>query len=99
MRGNGLGPEPAGSLRERGIISRMGDRRFTDRDGLRWEVRVRGKNEWTFEPAEDNAGPARTARAPGYERDPFELSVEELQRLLDSAPPPRPRKTQSPFLD
>lgn len=77
----------------------MGDRRFVDRAGLRWEVRVRGKSEWLFEPVEDNPGPARTATAPGYERDPFEMSVEELQTLLDSAPPPRPRTSKSPFLD
>ena len=77
----------------------MGDRRFADRDGRRWQVRVRGKSEWMFEPVEDNPGPARTATPPGYERDPFEMSVEELQALLDSAPPPRPRTSKSPFLD
>lgn len=77
----------------------MGDRRFVDRAGQRWEVRVRSKSEWLFEPVEGNPGPARGAQPPGYERDPFELSIEELQRLLDSAPPPGPRKTKSPFLD
>ena len=77
----------------------MGDRRFVDRDGLRWEVRVRGRSEWLFEPVEDNPERARSARPPGYERDPFELSVEELQKLLDSAPKPKPRPSNSPFLD
>jgi hypothetical protein len=35
---------------------------------------------------------------PGHETDPFELSVEELQRLLDAG---RPRRATgpSPFLD
>ncbi len=37
--------------------------------------------------------------APSYEPDPFELSIEELQRLLDSAPPPRSRSKLSPFGD
>lgn len=66
---------------------------------MRWEVRVRGRSEWDFEPVEGNPGPARTAAAPSHERDPFELSVEELRRLLDSAPPPRQRPRASPFLE
>jgi hypothetical protein len=74
-------------------------RRFPDRNGRRWEVRVIGRSEWSFEPVEGNPEPARSAGAPSYERDPFELSIEELQRLLDSAPPPRPRSARSPFLD
>ena len=77
----------------------MGDRRFADRDGHRWDVRVRGRSEWLFEPVEGNPGPARSAQPPGYERDPFEMSIEELQRLLDSAPPPKARPNKSPFLD
>lgn len=77
----------------------MADRRFTDRGGRRWEIRVRGRGEWTFEPVEDNPGPARAAMPPGYESDPFELSVEEIQALLDAAPAPRQRPKSSPFLD
>ncbi len=77
----------------------MGDRRFADRDGRRWEIRVRGKREWMFEPVEDNPGPTRTVTPPGYEADPFEMSIEELQKLLDAAPAPRPRPKSSPFLD
>ena len=77
----------------------MGYRRFQDRDGRRWEIRVRGKREWLFEPVEDNPGPARAVEPPGYEADPFELSVEELQALLDRAPAPRARTTKNPFLD
>ncbi len=77
----------------------MGDRRFQDRDGRRWQIRVRGKREWLFEPVEDNPGPTRPVTPPGYETDPFELSVEELQQLLDAAPIPRPKPRASPFLD
>jgi hypothetical protein len=77
----------------------MGDRRFTDGQGHRWDVRVRGRSEWLFEPADDNPGPSRTSAGPGYERDPFELSTEELQRLLDAARPLQRKPTQSPFLD
>lgn len=77
----------------------MGDRRFADRDGRRWEVRVRGRSEWRFEPVEDNPGPARTATPPGYETDPFELSVEELQKVLDAARASRGPSGPSPFKD
>jgi hypothetical protein len=37
--------------------------------------------------------------APGYERDPFEVSIEELQRLLDGAPRPMSGGRKSPFKD
>jgi hypothetical protein len=77
----------------------VADRRFADRDGKRWEVRVRGRSEWLFEPVEGNAGPARTGAPPGYETDPFELSIEELQRVLDGARAPRQRPKSSPFRD
>lgn len=77
----------------------MADRRFTGRDGRRWDVVVRGKREWRFEPVPDNPGPARTAEPPGYESDPFEMSVEELQALVEKAAPPRSGPAKSPFLD
>jgi len=77
----------------------MADRRFTARDGLRWDVVVRSRREWMLEPVPDNPGPARTVEPPGYEADPFELSVEELQALLDRAAPPRQTARKSPFLD
>ena len=48
---------------------------------------------------QDNPGPARVAVPPGYEADPFELSVEELQGLLDAAAPRRKPPGKSPFLD
>lgn len=77
----------------------MGDRHFVDRDKRRWEIRVRGRREWLFEPLDDNPGPTRSAAAPSHETDPFEMSVEELQALLDAAPKPKPRPESSPFLD
>ncbi len=75
----------------------MGFRRFVDRDGRAWEVRNRSQAEWDFEPVPGNPGPVRTAPAPGYERDPYELSIEELQRLLDGAPQAPSRSKPSPF--
>ena len=77
----------------------MGDRRFADGQGRRWDVVVRGRSEWVFEPVEDNPGPARTGAPPGYERDPFELSIEELQVVLDAARGPRAPRKKSPFQD
>jgi len=77
----------------------MGDRRFGDREGKRWDVVVRSRSEWIFEPVEDNPGPARAGAPPGYEADPFELSIEELQRVLDAAQGPRAPRKKSPFVD
>lgn len=76
----------------------MAYRRFDDSSGRAWEVVVRGR-QWRFEPIHDNPGPAREAEGPGYEKDPFELSVEELKRLLDKAQAPRPLPKKNPFLD
>jgi len=74
----------------------MGFRAFSDRDGRMWEVRDRSSREWEFSPGPNNPGPARLVAPPGYEKDPFEMSVEELQRLNTRGrlPPPcdgRPR--------
>jgi hypothetical protein len=77
----------------------MASRRFTDRDGKVWEVIPRSRAEWEFQPVADNPGARKVAQSPGYERDPFELSIEELQRLLDGASQPRSRSKRSPFLD
>lgn len=76
----------------------MGYRRFSDASGRAWEVVVRGR-QWRFEPVDDNPGPAREAEAPGYEKDPFELSIEELSRLLDKGQSPRAAPKKNPFLD
>jgi hypothetical protein len=74
-------------------------RAFTDREGHNWEVRVRSTSEWEFSPLHDNPRQAVSIRAPGYERDPYELSVEELQRLLDAVPAASRRERKSPFKD
>ncbi len=77
----------------------MGYRRFTDRNGNVWEIRDRSRDEWEFTPVAGNPEASRTAQAPGYEGDPFELSIEELQRMLDSVGPARSRPKRSPFRD
>jgi hypothetical protein len=77
----------------------MGYRRFTDRDGKMWEVRDRSTSEWELGPVSGNPRPAVRVRTPGYESDPFELSTEELQRLLDSAPSRGTGPRKSPFTD
>jgi len=77
----------------------MADRRFTDRSGNAWDVVVRSRSEWIYEPVDPNPGPARAGAPPGYESDPFELSVEELQALVEAAAPPRARPKKSPFVD
>jgi hypothetical protein len=74
-------------------------RKFVDRAGQAWQVRDRSRWEWSFEPEGGNPGPARTVRAPGYQDDPFELSAEELQRLLDSARTASTRRAPNPFGD
>ncbi|MCZ6759407.1 MAG: hypothetical protein O7D29_03390 [Gemmatimonadetes bacterium] len=77
----------------------MGYRKFVDRDGREWEVRERSSVDWEFAPVGSNRGEKIAVKRPGYEKDPFELSQEELQRLLDSvSSPPKPRKP-SPFGD
>jgi len=77
----------------------MANRTFADRSGDRWEIRTRSRSEWEFEPIEGNPGPGRSVTPPSYETDPYELSVEELQQILDAAAPRRAPKTKSPFLD
>lgn len=76
----------------------MSHRKFTDRDGNVWEVRERSRSEWQLAPVPGNPRPAVVVSPPGYESDPYELSTEEMQRLLDSAPKPTANK-KSPFLD
>jgi len=77
----------------------MGYRRFTDRAGNVWEIRDRSRNEWDFTPVSGNPGARQTVPAPGYESDPFEVSTEELQRMLDAVRPTEPRRKRSPFGD
>lgn len=75
----------------------MGFRRFTDRDKLTWEIRPAGRGEWEFSPVGENTARPRTVQAPGYETDPYELSQEELQRLLDGSGATPVRRVKNPF--
>jgi hypothetical protein len=75
----------------------MGYRRFTDRAGRTWEIRDRSASEWEYHPV-DGGGAVRV-RAPGYDKDPFELSNEELQKRLDEAGGGPSRARKSPFQD
>jgi len=77
----------------------VSERKFVDREGRPWTIRDRSRWEWRFEPESGNPGPARVVRAPGHQDDPFELSNDELQRLLDSAPGGTGRKAPNPFGD
>ncbi|MGE0352146.1 MAG: hypothetical protein AB7I33_03575 [Gemmatimonadales bacterium] len=78
----------------------MAYRRFTDQQGNEWEVQDRSRSEWEFHPVSGNPGRNLSVRPPGYETDPFELSEEELQRLMGEADGPgRSRPAKSPFAD
>lgn len=77
----------------------MGYRRFTDRDGNEWEVKDHSDREWLLVPVSGNRQLPLTVPAPGYDNDPFELSNEELQRLVDASQRGRSTPRNSPFLD
>lgn len=77
----------------------MSHRKFVDRAGHAWRVRDRSRWDWHFEPEPGNPGATRVVRAPGHQDDPFELSNEELQRLLDSAPAGDRPRAPNPFKD
>ncbi len=77
----------------------MAHRNFKDRDGRLWRIIDRSSSEWEFRPEPGNPEPPRRVRPPGYEKDPFELSAEEVQRLLDSSAAPRGPRKESPFRD
>jgi hypothetical protein len=78
----------------------MGYRRFVDREGHAWEVRDESRSSWRLTPVGGNPHTPRTVSPPGYENDPFEMSDQEIQRLLDRNPS-QARRTQrpSPFKD
>ncbi|MDT8435565.1 MAG: hypothetical protein RRA92_02300 [Gemmatimonadota bacterium] len=76
----------------------MSHRTWTDPEGGRWEVRPLSRGTWEFRPLPGNSGPSRTARAPSWQEDPFELSDAELRRVFEAARPPR-RPPPSPFRD
>jgi len=75
----------------------VGYRRFVDGEGGRWEIRIEASGEWRFEPVSGNPRPTSRARPPLYARDPFELSEQELQRILGGARPIERRTAPSPF--
>ena len=77
----------------------MGFRKFTDRDKQQWEIRDVSRSRWEFSPAGENRLPARSVEPPGYETDPYELSQEELQGLLDGSAAPPVRQRKNPFGD
>ena len=79
----------------------MGYRRFDDKNGNIWEVRDRSGSEWDLEPVGGNPGKTVRVPAPGYQADPFELSVEELLRLLGDVSGGQTERKQrkSPFVD
>ena len=78
----------------------MAYRNFTDAQGRAWQIRVRSKNEWELVPIGSNRERERTVRPPGYEPDPFEMSIEELQRLLDQPDAMgRSKPGKNPFKD
>ena len=78
----------------------MAHRNFTDQEGRKWEIHVRAKSEWELHPVGDNRERMRTVRPPGYEPDPFEMSIEELQHLLGGPDlSGRRNPPKSPFKD
>jgi hypothetical protein len=77
----------------------MGYRKFIDRDGHGWELRDRSRSDWEFVPLPGNPNDRKSIKAPGYEKDPFELSNEEVQKLFGSTSTKQARQKKSPFLD
>jgi hypothetical protein len=84
----------------------MGYRRLIDRDGEAWDVKDDNDSVWRFEPVAGNPSSPVDVQAPGYQKDPFELSQEELQQMLDEGKGQSPGrgawqrpKKKSPFLD
>lgn len=79
---------------------RMGYRRFDDAAGQEWEVRDVSRTAWDLVPVQGNPGKITRVEPPGYEADPFELSVEELQRLLGGGGSAvRAKPSKNPFKD
>lgn len=71
-------------------------RKFVDRSGRTWDVQeTHGRRELVFRPTDGTDADQRVAPAPTHTRDPFELSDEEIQRLLDRSSP-RYRKPKGP---
>lgn len=78
----------------------MSHRRFSDRSGHRWEIRVRGRDDWEFRPVHGNPASLHHGESPTYQADPFELSEEELQAVLaDATPEADPQEGRGPTRD
>jgi hypothetical protein len=78
----------------------MSVRNFRDTSGQRWQVKVRSRREWLLEPLLGNPEMPRTVEPPLYAEDPFELSEQELQRILAGAGGDEASSSQpSPFKD
>ena len=77
----------------------MSFRRFTDREKRDWEIRPFSGSVWELSPVGENTGRPRMVPAPGYEKDPWEMSQEELQRLIDTSTEPPVRGKKNPFGD
>lgn len=82
----------------------MAYRKFQDRNGNGWEVRTESRQRWRFEPLRGSDEKPRMVTPPLYAEDPFELSEQELQKMLDEARPAPgtgsgPTEKRSPFLD
>jgi len=77
----------------------MACRKFTDADGFQWEVRDRLHADGELETGGMNRQAPRTVPAPGYEKDPFEMSESELQALLGKSSGGPERKKKNPFKD
>lgn len=78
----------------------MGYRKYRDRDGDGWEIRDLSDRAWVFKPLRGNDRQEVRVTPPPRIDDPFELSSEELQKLLDGSRTSGPsRRPRSPFLD
>lgn len=78
----------------------MSLRKFKDATGGLWQVKIRSRHEWLLEPLPGNPDAPRTVEPPLYAEDPFELSEQELQRILAGAGEGSPRPARpSPFKD
>ncbi|HKK08326.1 MAG TPA: hypothetical protein VKA44_05520 [Gemmatimonadota bacterium] len=78
----------------------MGYRKFSDRDEDGWEVRDESDRRWVFRPLRGNEKAETRVTPPSGVDDPFELTTEELQKLLDGGRPARGRgRPPSPFRD
>lgn len=77
----------------------MGYRKFRDRDGAGWEVRDESDRRWVFRPLRGNDRAEVHVAPPPRADDPFELSTQELQKLLDGSQRERATRKPSPFRD